>query len=344
MTRPKTVTFGEVVLRLTPPGYERFMQSPTLNAHFGGAEANVAVSLAHFGLNSHFVSRVPRNPIGDAALRALRAEGVDVRSVQRGGERLGIYFTETGASQRPSLVVYDRAHSGFSELEPERIPWSDVLRGARWFHTTGIVPALGKGVAECTREALVAARATGARVSFDVNYRRKLWSEGEARRVLRPLLEHVHLLIANEAHLTDLLGAAPATAEETTTQGRLETLRMAAERVASEHGIEQVAITLRESRTANTNAWSALLYDSASKTLYRGPRHVVHLVERIGGGDAFAAGLIFGLLDGRSPEAALHFAIAAGALKLTVVGDFNRVSVKEVERLVSGDEGSRMLR
>ncbi len=344
MTRPKTVTFGEIVLRLTPPGYERFMQSPTLNAHFGGAEANVAVSLAHFGLNSHFVSRVPENPLGNAAIRALRAEGVDVQSVQRGGERLGLYFTETGTSQRPSLVVYDRAHSGFSELEPERIPWYDVLRGARWFHTTGIAPALGTGVAECTREALVAARASGARVSFDVNYRSKLWSEVDARRVIRPLLEHVHVLIANEEHLTHLLGASPANSEGTSTQGRLESLRTAAERVASEHGIEQVAITLRESRTANTNAWSALLYDSASKTLHRGPRYVIHLVERIGGGDAFAAGLIFGLLDGRSPEAALDFAIAAGALKLTVVGDFNRVSVEEVERLVAGEDASRMHR
>jgi len=344
MTRPKTVTFGELVLRLTPPGYERFGQSTTLNAHVGGAEANVAVSLAHFGMNSHFVSRVPQNPIGDAALRALRAEGVDVRSVQRGGERVGIYFTETGASQRPSLVVYDRAHSGFSELEPELIPWSEVLRGARWFHTTGIAPALGKGVAECTREALVAARTNGAKVSFDVNYRRKLWSDEEARRVLRPLLRHVHLLISNEGHLRHLLDIPPTPEEETTTQGRLEMLQKAAERAVSEHGIEQVAITIRESRMANTNAWSALLYDSATKTLHRGPRYVVPIVERIGGGDAFAAGLIFGLLDGRPPDAALRFAIAAGALKLTVVGDFNRVSVEEVERLVAGDEGHRMHR
>jgi 2-dehydro-3-deoxygluconokinase len=342
MTCPKTVTFGELVLRLSPPGYERFMQSPILNATFGGAEANVAVSLAHFGLDSHFVTRLPQNVIGDAAVRALRAEGVNVDSVQRGGRRIGIYFTETGASQRPSLVIYDRAHSGLSELEPERVAWSDVLREAHWFHTTGITPALGPRVAECTREALAAARESGAKVSFDVNYRRKLWSEAEARRAIHALLKYVHVLIANEEHLTSMVGAPLARVDGRTSPRRLEALGEAAERVAAEHGVEQVAITLRESLSASTNGWSAVLYDATRKTLHRGPRYIVNLVERIGGGDAFAAGLIFGLLDGRSPEDALQFAIAAGALKLTIVGDFNRVSVEEVERLVAGNEGSRV--
>jgi 2-dehydro-3-deoxygluconokinase len=344
MTRPKTVTFGELVLHLNAPGHERLLQSNVLNASFGGAEANVAVSLAQFGLDSHFVSRLPDNAIGDAAVRSLRAEGVDVEAVQRGGSRIGIYFTETGASQRPSRVIYDRASSGLTELEPKHIPWSEIFRGARWFHTTGITPALGKGVAECTREALVAARARGAKVSFDVNYRSMLWSEAEARQVIRPLLRHVDLLIANEEHLTNLLAASPTRVEATTTEARLEALRDAAERVAAEHGIKQVAITMRESPKANINAWSAALYDATSKRLHRGPRYVVDLVERIGGGDAFAAGLIFALIDEKAPDEALHFAIAAGALKLTVVGDFNRVTASEVERLVAGEEGSRIHR
>jgi 2-dehydro-3-deoxygluconokinase len=342
--RRKTVAFGELLLRLSPPGYERFMQSPTLHASFGGCEANVAMSLAHFGLDSHLVTRLPRNVVGDAAVRALRAEGVDVDSVLRGGARMGVYFVETGASQRPTLVLYDRAQSALSELGPESVSWPDVLRGASWFHTTGITPALGKGVAQCTKAALIAARESGARVSFDINYRRKLWTEEEARRALSPLLGYVHLLIANEEQLTTVLGAAPGRIDDSTSRRREETLLAAAERVVAEYGFEQVAITLRENLSASENGWSALLYDGASKTLHRGPRYVVHLVDRIGGGDAFAAALIFALLDDRPRQDALRFAIAAGALKLTIAGDFNRVSVEDVERLAAGDDGGRMSR
>jgi 2-dehydro-3-deoxygluconokinase len=343
MMRKKTVTFGELMLRLSAPGHERLFQSPVMNATFGGGEANVAVSLSQFGLDSHFVTRLPAHAVGDAALRALRSEGVQVDSVQRGGDRIGIYFAETGASQRASLVVYDRAHSAVSELEPSAVPWPEVLRGAAWFHTTGITPALGPGPAACTRSALVAAREMGVTVSVDLNYRRKLWSEVDAQRVMRPLMQHVQLVIANEEDLQTVLGVSIAS---DVTRGRLDTeaYGAAAERVVASYGARQVAITLRESISASENGWSALLYDAASKRLHRGPRYVLRLVDRIGGGDSFAAGLIFALLDGRSPEAALRFAVAASALKQTIPGDFNRVSVAEVEQLAAGDESGRVQR
>lgn len=344
MSRKKTVCFGELLLRLSAPGYERLLQSPSLNANFGGAEANVAVSLARFGLESHFVTRLPDDEIGDAGLRALRAERVEVSSVQRGGPRTGLYFVETGASQRASRVLYDRGHSAITELGPASIHWPDVLRGSSWFHTSGITAALGPGLAECTGAALVAAREAGARVSFDLNFRRTLWSEGDAQRVVTPLMRHVSLLIANEEDLQTVLGVPVEHTD--VTQGRLdvEAYQRAAERVAENHGIAQVAITLRESISASENGWSALLYDHASRKVHRSPRYVVRLVDRIGGGDAFAGGLIFSLLDGRPHESALSFAVAASALKQTIPGDFNRVSAGEVERLAAGDRSGRVVR
>jgi 2-dehydro-3-deoxygluconokinase len=344
MKHKKTVTFGELLLRLSAPGNERLFQSPVLNATFGGGEANVAVSLAHFGIDSHFVTRLPANPVGEAALRALRAEGVDVGAVQRGGSRIGTYFSETGASQRPSLVVYDRAHSAVSEIDPSAFRWGELLRGASWFHTTGITTALGKTAAECARRAMSAAREVGATVSFDLNYRRKLWTEEEARETVRPLLRHVHVLIANEEDLQTMLGVSVAHTD--VGRGRLDpaAYRVTAERVVAEHGVAKVAITLRESISASENGWSALLYDGSSETLSPAPRYLLRLVDRVGGGDSFAAGLIFAILDGRAPEAALRFAVAASALKQTIPGDFNRVSVAEVERLAKGDASGRVLR
>ena len=344
MMRNKVVTFGELLLRLSPPGHERLLQSPTLKATFGGGEANVAVSLAHFGLQSHFVTRLPANAIGEAAVRALRGEGVEVGAVQRGGDRVGIYFAETGASQRASVVIYDRAHSAMSELDPRAVPWREILDGSAWFHTTGITAALGANAAECTRAALSAAREAGATVSVDLNYRRKLWSEAEAQRVMRPLMPFVDLVIANEEDLQTVLGVAVAQVDVTKGRFDSDAYGVAAKSVVARYGVKRVAITLRESISASDNGWSALLYDAAAETLHRGPRHVVRLVDRIGGGDSFAAGLIYALLDGQSPDAALRFAIAASALKQTIPGDFNRVSVAEVERLAAGDESGRVQR
>lgn len=342
--KKRVVTFGEILLRLSPPGHERLLQSPELHATFGGGEANVAVSVAHFGLDSSFVTRLPANPIGDAAVRALRGEGVGVDAIVRGGDRVGIYFAETGASQRASQVLYDRAHSAVSELDARSLAWPELLRGAAWFHTTGITPALGAGAAECTRAALAAARAAGATVSIDLNFRRKLWSEEEAQRVMCPLVRDVDLVIANEEDLQTVLGVPITHAD--VTRGRLDVYAYgaAAERVVAQYGVKRVAMTLRESLSASDNGWSALLYDAGSKVLHRGPRYVIRLVDRIGGGDSFAAGLIYAFVVGQSPERALAFAVAASALKQTIPGDFNRVSVAEVQRLVAGDESGRVQR
>jgi 2-dehydro-3-deoxygluconokinase len=340
----KTVCFGEIMLRLSPPGFERLFQAPALQATFGGGEANVAVSLAQFGCDSAYVTRLPSNPVGDAALRALRAEGVNVEHVMRGGTRLGIYFAETGASQRASAVVYDRAHSSISELQPGSVPWQDVFDGVAWFHVTGITPALGPSAAECTREAIDAARRAGARVSVDLNYRAKLWSPTAAQATMRLLMPLVDLVIANEEDLQSVLGIDVPHADVTRGALSVDGYRTAAERVAGEFGVKQVAVTLRESLSASDNAWSAVLFDAAAGTFVQSQRYVVRLVDRIGGGDSFAAGLIHGLVTGRDGETSLRFAVAASALKQTIPGDFNHVSVAEVERLVAGDASGRVQR
>jgi 2-dehydro-3-deoxygluconokinase len=340
----KTVCFGEIMLRLSPPGFERLFQSPALQATFGGGEANVAVSLAQFGCDSWYVTRVPANPIGDAAVRTLRAEGVNVEHVLRGGSRLGLYFAETGASQRASTVIYDRARSAISELSPGSVPWHDVFDGAAWFHWTGITPALSPSAAECTREALQAARRAGVRVSVDLNYRRKLWSERDAQQTMRPLMSLVDLVIANEEDLQAVLGIDVAHADVATASLSVDGYRAAARRVADDFGVKQVAVTLRESLSASDNAWSAVLFDTESAAFHQSQKYAVRLVDRIGGGDSFAAGLIFRLVMGADGESALRFAVAASALKQTIPGDFNRVSVDEVERLVTGDASGRVQR
>lgn len=340
----KTVTFGEIMLRLSPPGFERFLQTPLLQATFGGGEANVAVSLAHFGLESHYVTRLPSHAIGDAAVRALRGEGVHVGHILRGGDRVGIYFAETGASQRAGNVIYDRAHSAISEIEPGAIAWPDVLAGARWFHVTGITPALGPKAAAAVRGALEAARSAGARVSVDLNYRRKLWSEAQAQAAMRPLMQWVDVVIANEEDIQAVLGLHVPDTDVTSGQLNLAGYRSVAEQLHREFGVGQVAITLRESLSASDNGWSAALYDAASNAFHHSQRHEVRLVDRIGGGDSFAAGLIYGLVAGRTPESALRFAVAASALKQTIPGDFNRVSVAEVDRLAGGDASGRVQR
>ncbi len=340
----KTVTFGEIMLRLSPPGFERFFQSPLLQATFGGGEANVAVSLAHFGFESHYVTRVPANAIGDGAVRALRAEGVRTDFVQRGGDRLGIYFAETGASQRASTVVYDRAGAAVAGIRPGEVAWGEALQGAAWFHVTGITPALGAGVADVTCEALGAAHAAGARISMDLNYRAKLWSRERAQAVMRPLAAMADVIIANEEDIQACLGLEVRGAD--VTGGHLDVggYREVAARVVKEFGVKQVAITLRESVSASRNGWSAVLYDGPTGEFVEGPRYDVTLVDRIGGGDSFAAGLIYGLATGRALESALRFAVAASALKQTIPGDFNRVSAAEVDRLALGDQSGRVQR
>ena len=338
------VTFGEIMLRLSPPGYERLLQSPSLSATFGGAEANVAVSLAQWGLGSVFVTRLPRNAVGDAALRALRTEGVRTDFVLRGGERLGIYFSEAGASQRPSTVIYDRAHSSMATIDPTEIDWPRALAGARWFHVTGVTAALGPDIARSVAKALTAARAAGATVSVDLNFRRTLWSEAEAQKAMRPLMKDVDVVIANEEDIQSVLGLEVPGVDVGSGRVGAAAYRDVAQRVSREFGPRMVAVTLRESLSASDNGWSAVLWDEPRSAFVESHRYDVRIVDRIGGGDAFAAGLIYGLATGRAPDAALRFAVAAGALKQTIPGDFNRVTVDEVDRLAGGDASGRVRR
>jgi len=340
----KVVTFGELMLRLSPPGFERFLQSPAFVATFGGAEANVAVGLAQFGLESWYVTRLPTHAIGDAAVKALRAEGVRTDAIVRGGQRVGIYFTESGASQRASVVIYDRAHSAVSEMAPGDVDWARLFTGAAWFHMTGITPALGPKAQASARAAVAAAQQAGLKVSLDLNFRKKLWSEREAQAMMPSLVRGAHVLIANEEDLQTMLGVEVANTEVTGGQLDVDAYRAAAERVAREFDVALVAITLRESLSASDNGWSAVLWDAASKAFHRSQRYDVRLVDRIGGGDSFSAGLIYGLVTGRGPEAALRFGVAASALKQTIPGDFNRVSVEEVDRLAGGDASGRVQR
>ena len=341
---PKVVTFGEIMLRLSPPGFERFLQTPAFVATFGGGEANAAVSLAQFGLDSYYVTRLPAHEIGEAAVRALRAEGVKTDFIVRGGERIGIYFAEAGASQRASNVIYDRARSAISELEPGTLDWGTIFRGADWFHVTGITPALGDKAAACTREALDAARAAGAKISVDLNFRKKLWSAAQAQKVMRPLMKQVDLVIANEEDIQSVLGLDVPDTDVTSGHLNLEGYRSVAERLTRELGPPMVAITLRESVSASDNGWSAALWNHATGQFVHSQRYDVRLVDRIGGGDSFAAGIIYGLVTGRDPEASLRFAVAASALKQAIPGDFNRVSVAEVDRLAKGDASGRVQR
>ena len=339
----KIVTFGEIMLRLTPPGFERLLQSPTLSATFGGAEANVAVSLAHWGCESVYVTRVPANAIGDAAVRALRAEGVLTADVRRGGERLGIYFAESGASQRASSIVYDRAHSAISDIDPGAIDWANVMRGTTWFHISGITPALGPKPAQCVADALAAARAAKVTTSLDLNFRRKLWTPADAQATLRPLLKDVDLVIANEEDLQLALGFDVPGVDVHTGRVNAGAYRDVMHKVC-ELGPRLVAVTLRESVSASDNGWSALLGGQALPEVLASRRYDVRIVDRIGAGDALAAGLIYATAIGRQPMDALRFAVAAGALKHTIPGDFNRVSVEEVDRLARGDESGRVQR
>ena len=336
------ITFGELMLRLGPPGFERLLQSPMLCATFGGGEANVAVSLAQFGLESCYVTRLPSNAIGDAAVRALRAEGVRTDAIVRGGSRMGIYFTETGASQRASTVLYDRANSAISEMAADAVDWDRVMKGAAWFHVTGITPALGAKTTAATEAAVAAAKRAGARISVDLNYRKKLWTQAQAQQTMRPLMKDVDVVIANEEDLQCVLGIDVEGADVTSGTLNVAAYRAAAERVTRDLGPSMVAITLRESLSASDNGWSAVLWDG--KTMHQSQHYNVRLVDRIGGGDSFAGGLIYGLVTGRSNDAALRFAVAASALKQTIPGDFNRTTVAEVDTLAGGDASGRVQR
>jgi 2-dehydro-3-deoxygluconokinase len=338
----KVVCFGEVMLRLSPPGYERIVQAKQFEIIFGGAEANVSVSLANFGLKVAYVSKLPDNLIGDACRNEIRKYGVDVSNVVRGGDRLGIFYCEKGAAMRPSNVIYDRAGSAISEAKATDFNWPKILEGANWFHFTGITPALGDNVAAICREACETAKSMGIMVSCDVNYRKKLWSREKAGEVMSDLMKYVDVLIANEEDAADVFGIH---AEGTDiTGGKISEFgyRSVAEKLVKRFGMQYVAITLRESLSASDNGWSGMLYDGHE--FYQSRHYDIHIVDRVGGGDSFGAGLIYGFLSGMGPQGSLEFAAAASALKQTIEGDFNMVGAKEVKTLMGGDASGRVQR
>ena len=338
----KIVTFGEIMLRLAPKGYLRFMQEPEFQATFGGGEANVAVSLANYGLNAAFVTKLPDNPIGRAAVKELRRHCVDVSCIKKGGNRVGIYYLEKGASQRPSKVVYDRAHSAIAEAEREDFDWNEIFRDAEWFHFTGITPALSSNTAAICLDAVKAAKERNITVSCDLNFRKNLWTSERAGEVMGQLMKYVDVCIANEEDAEKVFGIAAASSD--IAGGRLnhDGYRDVAKQLADRFGCKYVAITLRTSISASDNRWAAMLYNGESAMFSR--EYPVHIVDRVGGGDSFGGGLIYGLYTGMSDREALEFAVAASCLKHTVEGDFNLVSVEEVESLAGGDASGRVQR
>ncbi len=340
-----TVTFGEIMLRLAPPGCERFLQSPLFQATFGGGEANVAVSLANFGLAASYVTVLPaKNPLSDAVIAQLRGFGVETRSIVRGKGRMGIYFLETGANQRPSRVVYDREGSSIALAKPGDIDWNTVFQDAAWFHITGITPAISESAAALSLEAMKTAREKGLTVSCDLNYRKNLWKWGKpASEVMRELVKFVDIAIANEEDVQMALGIQ---AKVDVHSGALDPQvyeSLAGEVLAAYPGLKAIAITLRESRSASHNGWSACLHDRR-QFLLSGHYEITHIVDRVGGGDSFAAGLIYGLQKLGDHREALEFAVAASCLKHSIPGDFNRVSADEVKALVSGGGSGRVQR
>lgn len=336
------VTFGEIMLRLQPPSYQRFVQTGSYEATFGGGEANVAVSLCNFGKEAVFVTGLPENEIGTACIGQLRRWGVDTRQIVRKNGRMGIYFCEKGASQRPSKVVYDRAGSVAAGLKPGDIDWKAVFTGAEWFHFTGITPALGDTVAELTLEACKAAKEANIPISCDLNYRKKLWTREKAGEVMATLMPYVDLLIANEEDAADVFGIRAEKSDVTRGEIDLDGYRGVANQLVQRFGIKKVAITLRESVSASRNRWSGLLYNG--KELFVSKKYDMQIVDRVGGGDSFGAGLIYGQTSGMDDASSLEFAVAASCLKHSVEGDFNAVTVSEVLALCGGDGSGRVQR
>ena len=338
----KVITFGELMLRLAPNGYYRFFQDDQLQATFGGGEANVAVSLANYGIDTAFVTKLPTHEIGQAAVNSLRKYGVDTSRIVRGGDRVGIYFLEKGASQRGSVCIYDRAHSAIQQAQPSDFDWDTIFSDADWFHFTGITPALGGHLVEICREACQKAKEHGVKISCDLNYRGKLWSREEARKAMTDLCQYVDVCISNEEDAKDVFGIE---AENTDIYGgklNKEGYQSVANQLADPVGFEMVALTLRTSISANDNDWAAMLYDGENYCFSK--EYHLHIVDRVGGGDSFGGGLIYALLTGKDTQAAVEFAVAASALKHSIEGDYNLVRISEVEKLAGGDGSGRVQR
>lgn len=338
----KVITFGEIMLRLAPKGYYRFFQNNEFEATFGGGEANVAVSLRNYGIEAEFVTKVPNNDIGLSAIAELNSFGVNTSNVVLGGNRLGIYYLEKGASQRASKVVYDRANSSISEADIDDFDWDSIFEGADWFHFTGITPALGENLVELTLLAAKKAREKGITVSCDLNYRKLLWTTEEARIAMTKIAPYINVLIANEEDAEKVYGIESHATDITSGTLNHEGYIDVAKQLTEKFGFEKVGITLRESISASDNNWSAMLYCGGNA--YFSKTYPIHIVDRVGGGDSFGGGLIYSLLNNYDPQSAIEFAVAASCLKQTIEGDFNRVSVKEVQTLMNGDGSGRVLR
>lgn len=338
----RIVTFGELMLRLAPFNYDRFVQTDRFEATFGGAEANVAVSLANYGDNAVYVTKLPSHEIGQMAVNSLRRFGVDTSRIVRGGERVGIYYCEKGASQRPSKVIYDRADSAIAKAEKGDFEWKSIFGGACWFHVTGITPALGANVAGITLDACKAAKAMGLTVSTDLNYRKKLWTREQAGKVMNELCEYVDYCIANEEDAKDVFGIEAENSDIEFGKLNREGYISVAKQLFERFGFKGVAITLRESVSANDNNWSAMLYTEGNA--YFSKKYSMHIVDRVGGGDSFGAGLIHSLANGKDARYALEFAVAASCLKHSIEGDYNMVTEPEVEALMKGSGSGRVQR
>ena len=336
------VTFGELLLRLAPPGYTRFVQTDIFNAVYGGGEANVAVSCANYGIDARFVTKLPNHDIGQAAMNALRRYGVDTSYIARGGDRIGIYFCERGASQRPSKVIYDRANSSIATAAEEDFNWDRIFEGAHWFHFTGITPAVSTSAAKITETACRIAKAHGLTISCDLNYRKKLWTCNEANKVMSQLCKYVDVCIANEEDAKDVFGIQAQNTD--IFQGKLsrEGYEDVARQLTERFGFQKVGITLRESISASQNNWSAMLYSDGKAFFSK--KYGITIVDRVGGGDSFSGALIYGLSEGMENRQAIEFAAAASCLKHTIEGDANQVSVSEVLQLAGGDGSGRVQR
>ena len=338
----KIVTFGEIMMRLNPEGYLRFVQADAFEASYAGGEANVAVSLSNYGMDAAFVSKVPSHEIGQCAVNALRKYGVDTSHILRGGDRLGIYFVEKGASQRASKVIYDRANSAISGAGADEFDWKKIFDGVDWFHFTGITPALGGELPKICLEAVKTAKEMGITVSCDLNYRKKLWSNAEAEKVMSELMPYVDVCIANEEDAKDVFGIE---AENTDLiAGKVDGAGYisVAKKLTEKFGFKKVAITLRSSISASDNEWGAMMFSDGKA--YFSPKYLVHIVDRVGGGDSFGGGLIYSLLSGYDEQKAINFAVAASCLKHSIEQDFNLVSVSEVETLAAGNASGRVQR
>jgi Sugar kinases, ribokinase family len=338
----KAVCFGEIMLRLNPPEYNRFVQTENFVATFGGGEANVSVSLANYGIDSAYVTKLPEHDIGQMAVNSLRKFGVDTSSIVRGGERIGIYYLEKGASQRGSKVIYDRKYSSIYEAKREDFDWTKILNGADWFHFTGITPALNDTAAEICLDALKAAKEFGITVSCDLNFRKKLWTSEKAGKVMATLMPYVDVCIANEEDADMVFGIKAENTDVDAGVVNHEAYKSVAKQLADRFGFKKVAITLRGSISANDNDWAAMLYDGTDYAFSRSYR--IHIVDRVGGGDSFGGGLIYALMNKYSLQDTIEFAVAASALKHSIEGDYNFVTLDEVKGLVKGGGSGRVQR